>query len=266
MKGAIGHLVVDSDQVAEPAAIGRQRHHAVGGTHGEQVHHPGLERDERRVEGDQEKQEGEADHADDEERHAALDELALVLERGGDASDPHVDPGAADRGRDDVVAQPVDEVGGRTVLRRALRDHRDQRGIARGVDPGRRRRRRRRGPSGSWSPARPSSSCPTGWAASAAMITGPLVPGPKPSGDQVVRLTGHRARRVVAGVREAEPHTEGRSGQREQHRRRRDRGEPGPLLDAVGPAPGRGLSVAWAFRSQRPAEQRDPQAVDFGPR
>jgi len=39
-------------------------------------------------------------------RYPALNEWLLVLERRGDAPDPDVDPGAADRGRDDVVAQP----------------------------------------------------------------------------------------------------------------------------------------------------------------
>ena len=65
----------------------------------------GLERDQRRVEGDQQKQEREPDDPGDEQRQPVLDKLALVVERGRDAADVGGDTGAAERLRQDVLAQ-----------------------------------------------------------------------------------------------------------------------------------------------------------------
>ena len=79
-------------------------------------------------------------------------------------------------------------------------------------------------------------------------------------GVQVVGLAGHRVGRVVAGVGEAEAHAERGRRQREQDRRAHDHRGPGPPLDGMAPA--RGGRVAAALLVERPAEQRDPQAVD----
>jgi len=48
--------VIDSDQRADRPALGDERHHAVCGAHGKQIHDPRLERDQRRVEGDEQQQ------------------------------------------------------------------------------------------------------------------------------------------------------------------------------------------------------------------
>ena len=53
----------------------------------------------------------------------AGDLVGEILQRGRGAADVDVDPRAASRGREHVVAQPVDELGGALVLGRALRDH-----------------------------------------------------------------------------------------------------------------------------------------------
>src|SRR3712207_7257161 len=50
------------------------------------------------------------------------DVVALVDERRRDAADVGGDPGAAERVGHDVGAQPVDQLLGRGVLRRAARD------------------------------------------------------------------------------------------------------------------------------------------------
>ena len=91
----------------------------------------------------------------------------------------------------------------------------------------------------------------------------PVRAGAEALGVQVVGLAGHRVRRVVAGVGEAEAHAERGGRQREQHRRRGDRGGPGTPLDGVAPA--RRGRLAASLRLQRPAEEGDPQAVDLRP-
>ena len=85
--------------------------------------------------------------------------------------------------------------------------------------------------------------------------------GPEALGVEVVGLPGHRARRVVAGVREAEAHVERGDRQREQDQGRRDRGGPRPALDGVAPAP-RERPLAARLLRQAAAEERQPPAVD----
>ena len=149
---------------------------------------------------------------------------------------------------------------GLLVLRRALRDHRDDRGVARLVDlrVGRRTRR-------PFSPrSRSAKASIVGLRGRVRQLGGDhqraVRAGPEALGVEVVGLAGHRARRVVAGVREAEPHAERGRGQREQHGRGGDRGGPGPALHGVAPARGRRLAAALDLRGA--AEQREPPAVD----
>ena len=156
----------------------------------------------------------------------------------------------------------VDQILGRLVLGGALRDHGDQGRVARGVEPG------RNDEGDVWLAAKPLGERVDLALGGAIWQLGcdlhrSVGPGPEPLGVQVVGLAGHRVRWVVAGVREAEPHAEGRSGQSEQQRRCQDRGRPGMTLNRVAPA--RRWRIRASLGPQRPAEEGDPQAVDSRP-
>ena len=192
------------------------------------------------------------------------DELALVLERRRHAADLRVDAGAAERLRHDVVADAVDQVRGRLVLRGALRDHGDDRGVARVVDA---RRCDERDLPVTAEPLR--ERVDLGLGGRIGQLRGDhqraVGAGPEALRVEVVGLAGHRARRVVAGVGEAEAHAERGHGQREQDRGRGDRGSPRPPLDGVAPA------VRRATRRHPPSACRRPisgsrSRSTFGPR
>ena len=74
-------------------------------------------------------------------------------------------------------------------------------------------------------------------------------------------MASHGVRRVVAGVGEPQTHAQRRRGQRKQKRGGRDRGGPGTPLDRVAPARRGRLAVALGL--QRPAQEREAQAVDL---
>ena len=213
------------------------------------------------MERDEQEQERETDDAGDEQRHAVEDEVALILERRGHAADLGLDAGAAERLRHEVLAQPVDEVLDRGVLRGALGDHGEERRVALLVDA---RRRDEGDPRLAAQLLRELVDlCLSGRVRQVGGDHERAVgAGPEALGVQVVSLPGHGARRVVAGVGEAQAHVERGHRQREQHQRRRDRGEPGPALDGVAPPP-RERPLAARLLRQAPAEEGQPPAVDL---
>ncbi len=163
----------------------------------------------------------------------------------------------------EVLAQPVDEVLDGGVLRGALGDHGQQRGVALLVHA----HGRDEGDLGLLLELR-RELFDLRLAGRVREVGGDderaVAARPEALGVEVVGLAGHGARRVVAGVGEAEAHVERGDRQREQHKGRRDRGGPGPALDGVAPAPGE-RPLAARLLVQAAAEERQPQAVDPRP-
>ena len=124
----------DADQVAERAAADGQRQHAEGGGARQQVHDHGLERHQDRAEDHHQQHERHQQHAAEEQRQPVGDAAGGVEVGGGHPADVDGQTGAGDGGRDGVVAQRVDQVLGRLVLRRGGGRPRSTRGVARGVD------------------------------------------------------------------------------------------------------------------------------------
>ena len=109
------------------------------------------------------------------------------------------------------------------------------------------------------SPSRPRSG------RSAAITSGPFVPGPKPSRVQVVGLARHRVRRVVAGVGEAEPHAERRAPRARAAAPSRRSPPATAGAGRRGSSAPRGELAVCPRAFQPAAEERDPQAVDPRP-
>ena len=114
--GSIG-APFDAEQAAAPAPLEHGDDDAVGGADREQVHDHRLERHEQRPEHDHQQQERQAQHGGEEVRQRVGQVVGEVDADGDAAGDGDVEPGSGRGGGEHVVAQPVDEVGRRRVLR-----------------------------------------------------------------------------------------------------------------------------------------------------
>ena len=197
-------LAVDAEQARPRAALEDEHDDAVGGGDREQVEGGGDERHPERAEHRHQQQDAEPDDQRDEERQPAGDLVGEVLEGRGGAADVDVDlraarwrPGARRRAA-------VDELGGALVLRRALRDHGQDRAASPPVEavPGHERRRRGR----ARRPARRGCRVAAGAvrAACGREHERAVEAGPEALGQPVVGDAGGRAGAVVAVVGLAE--------------------------------------------------------------
>ena len=107
---------VDADEVGAPAPLEDRDEHAVGRADRQDVHDDGLERHEERSEDHHQEQERQRQHGAEEDERAAGEEVGEVDVGGGRPGDLDVERRAGDRGRDDVVAQRLDQFGGGRVL------------------------------------------------------------------------------------------------------------------------------------------------------
>ncbi len=101
---------VHADQFVQPAPLEHGDNHAVGRADRQQVHQRGLDRDENGPEHDKQQQERQADHDRHEHREPSAEDVAQVVVDRSDAADVHLETRAAQRGRHDLVTQPVDEL------------------------------------------------------------------------------------------------------------------------------------------------------------
>src|ERR687891_71001 len=252
-----GRLVVDAEESAGPAALGEVGEHAVGGADREQVEDACLERERRGAEGGQDQQQRQPQHGGDEERQPRGDELALVDEGRGLSADVDGQPVLGLVLRQDVVAQPLDEVGGGVLLGRGGRDNGEHGGVAGLVEPG----LAGRGDTGDVAEAlRDPAQLRTRLRTSE--VGGeherPVGAGAEAFADQVVGLPRRHLGGVVACVREAEPQPERGRGEHEQDCCSGDRRRPRSPLHAAAPAR-RGSAVAAL--AEGATEARDVQPV-----
>ena len=133
-EGRDGPGLLDAEDAVPPSPLEHGDDHAVRGADRQQVHDHGLQRDEQAAEHGHQQQEAEHEHRADEDRQARRQSFRHVDARRGEAAHVHLHVGTAQRRGDDVVAQGGDEVGGGDRLRRARRDHADDRGVARRAD------------------------------------------------------------------------------------------------------------------------------------
>ena len=107
------------------ALLHHQREHAEPDERRQDRRDRRRQRDHDRPERHREHDERDADDEEQEERQALHDPVADVLERSRQARDVGDRVAALGRRRDDVVAQAVDELIGRLVLRGGVRRHED---------------------------------------------------------------------------------------------------------------------------------------------
>ena len=130
---SIGPLRSTPISLRRPTPLEDRHEYAVGRADREQVHDHGLERHEQAAEHGHQQQEAEQQHDAEQPRHPFAEVGGEVGGAGGGAADLGVDAGR----RDHVVAQRVDELVRRRVLRGALGVEEDQ-GEVVDVAPGRR--------------------------------------------------------------------------------------------------------------------------------
>ena len=118
---------VEPGQAQQVALLDDERQHAEADERGEDRRDRRRQRDDDRAERHREHDERDADDVEQEERQPLHDPVGDVLERRGQAGDVGDRVAALRRRRDDVVAQPVDELPGRLVLRRRVGRHEDDR-------------------------------------------------------------------------------------------------------------------------------------------
>ena len=211
MNGDDRHGRLQADEVLAPAPLEDHDHDAVRGADAQQVQQRRLQRDEQRPEHQREQQERQQNHCADEQRKSVLHSTADVAPGGGlpaDVSARAVGPFST-CGRTSARSRSM-VVDGGGVLRRTWW------GSPIRVVTDRSAAHLRREPP-MQSPSRPrwpllaGRRTPESSEMSTATTSGPLTPGPKPDGEQVVgpafRPDGraarpHRCAKSAAGERE----------------------------------------------------------------
>lgn len=233
----MGPAAAQAQQLAAPAPLEDRDDDAEGGGDGGDVHGRRLERDAEGPEGQQQEHAAEGDDHADEERQLPDDDLGEVVVGGRHTADVDLHGVAVSGGRDDVLAESVDEVARGPGLRGKVRYDGQDRGVAAAVEDG--------GAGGGDAVGRAQCLRQLVHGEPVARAVQPGDDGERAVGagaealrQQVVGLPGGGGGRVVALVGRAQVEGEGGQGQHQHDRGGDDTQQLGVPLDEDGPACG----------------------------